>query len=217
MSYSTNILTSLIIFTTATAANAQDFLGIFNPFKPNYNVSQPNYGVTPSNYQYSQPSQNIHQTRYQYTQPSTSTLPCRTNSNSLYGSQTQYPINSTVGLPAACANGQCNHPLHQANGQYTQGYVNGQYSPNITQVNCVNGQCRTGTTGVGQYQNGYFPNSPLSGDRYRTPTNYGNSTIPFNNSQVQYNAPTSPVYQPATFPAYGNTINQPNSSNPYYN
>ena len=204
MRYSTNILTSMIVFSSAVVANAQGYQNSFYTPAP----VQSNYGIT--------------QTNYQYAQPIRVNSPCLNGNCSQVTRPVLYPYssNANYGFSQACVNGQCNHPQHQIRFNNSARWPNGNCGLNC----CVNGQCATGQCLSGPCTTG---NCPI----YR-PTNgmYNNSTIPLNrpfpgrygaatpnNSQLQMNVSTVPNNSVTTIPVYNTQSYQPVNNSPYYN
>ncbi|MBT5019006.1 hypothetical protein N8553_02870 [bacterium] len=208
MRYSTNILTSIIVFSTAVVANAQSYNSYYAPAPV-----RSNYGIT--------------QTNYQYAQPIRVNAPCLNGNCSQTIRPVQYPYtsNANYGLSQACVNGQCNHPQHQNRFINSARCPNGNCGLNC----CVNGQCTTGQCLTGQCNRG--PCTTGNCPTYR-PANgmYGNSTIPFNrpfpgsygsatpnNSQFQMNVSTVPTNSVTTIPVYNTQSYRPVNNSPYYN
>jgi len=197
MRYSTHILTSIIVFSTAAAANAQGYGSFYAP-------AQPHYGVT--------------QTNYKYVQPIRSPAPCLNGNCSLTTRPTQYPYSygANYGLSQACPNGQCNFP------QRPYGLNSSTYCPNGNcGLNCCrNGFCTTGQCLTGQCPNCNQPVNNLYGNstipfHNSYPRNYG-ATQPLG-SPIQMNVSTVPNNSTTTIPSFGNQTYRPSNNSPYYN
>lgn len=209
MRYSTNILTTLIVISTATAANAQDFFGLFRPATPSYGAMQTNYGYT--------------------TQPYLSSSPCATG-NCPQPYTTQYRPVSNYGVsnyvaPANCANGQCLSPTTTFMNGIGSNCINGNCSTsgicqtNPELCNCPNGNCRAFPAGRSDYSTPvYSPRIPGGQFNQGYPSPYGSVGLPQNNTPFQINVNRNvPVNYTPGYSNYGTTNVSPISNSPYYN